>query len=97
MKIRHNEIEIIKENPFANCELGRKQYANVLTNVVNTYAEGFVLAINNEWGTGKTTFVKMWQQILNNESFPTIYFNAWENDFDNSPTVALMSEITMVR
>lgn len=93
MKIKHHEIEIPQENPFANCKLAREPYARVLTDIVNTYADGFVLAINNEWGAGKTTFVKMWQQQLENEGFQTIYFNAWENDFDSNPLVALMSEL----
>ena len=93
MKIKHHEIEISKETPFANCKLEREPYARVLTEIVNTYADGFVLAINNEWGAGKTTFVKMWQQQLKNEGFQTIYFNAWENDFDNNPLVAIMSEL----
>ena len=93
MKIRHKEIEIKAENPFANCKLDRKQYADILSDIVITYAEGFVLAINNEWGTGKTTFVKMWKQDLENCGFQTIYFNAWENDFDNNPLVAIMSEL----
>jgi len=93
MEIKHNEIEVIKENPFAECKLEREQYANILSKVINNYADGFVLAINNEWGTGKTTFVKMWQQALKNEGFKTIYFNAWENDFDNNSLVALMSEL----
>lgn len=96
MKIRHKEIEINPENPFANCKLDREQYAKVLSDIVSTFAEGFVLAINNEWGTGKTTFVKMWQQNLKNNGFQTIYFNAWENDFDNNSLVALMSELQML-
>lgn len=66
MKIKHHEIIPNKENPFAECKLGREPYARVLTDIVNTYADGFVLAINNEWGTGKTTFVKMWQLMLKN-------------------------------
>jgi len=93
MKIKHYEIGIPQENPFVNCKLAREPYARVLTDIVNTYADGFVLGINNEWGTGKTTFVKMWQQQLKNEGFQTIYFNAWENDFDSNPLVALMSEL----
>jgi hypothetical protein len=93
MKIKHKEIEIPESDPFANCKLAREPYANVLTNIVEMYADGFVLAINNEWGAGKTTFVKMWQQQLKNKGFQTIYFNAWENDFDNNPLVAIMSEL----
>lgn len=93
MNIKHHEIEITADNPFGNCKLNREPYAKVLTEVVRSYADGFVLAINNEWGTGKTTFAKMWRQQLKNEGFETIYFNAWENDFNNNPLVALMSEL----
>ncbi|MDR2148338.1 MAG: KAP family NTPase, partial [Tannerella sp.] len=93
MVIKHKDIEINSENPFEKCKLDRRHYASVLSDIVKTYAEGFVLAINNEWGTGKTTFVKMWQQDLKNNGFQTIYFNAWENDFGNNPLVALMSEL----
>jgi nucleoside-triphosphatase THEP1 len=96
MKLKHDEIEIPPDNPFAKCKLAREPYARVLTDIVNTYADGFVLAINNEWGTGKTTFVKMWEQQLKNEGFQTIYFNAWENDFDSNPLVALMSELEIL-
>ena len=55
--------------------------------------QGFVLAINNKWGTGKTTFVKMWKQHLSNEGFKTMYFNAWENDFDMEPLAAMLGEL----
>src|SRR3989339_2266062 len=93
MKAKHYDIEIDDPKvPFKNCKLGREQYANVLTNVVQTYADGFVLALNNEWGTGKTTFVKMWQQQLKNEGFKTLYFNAWENDFEKDILITLISE-----
>lgn len=93
MSIKHQEIEIVEGNPFANCELDRQQYANILTSIVSTYADGFVLAINNKWGAGKTTFVKMWEQDLKNKGYQTVYFNAWENDFENNPLTALMGEL----
>lgn len=93
MKIKHQELEIPAKNPFENCKLDRKKYALILTEIVNTYTDGFVIAINNEWGTGKTTFVKMWQKHLETQEFPTVYFNAWENDFDSNPLVAIMSEL----
>ncbi|WP_027078041.1 KAP family P-loop NTPase fold protein [Maribacter antarcticus] len=93
MKIKHNEIEIEQENPFANCKLDRQKYSSVLTNIINSYPYGFVLALNNKWGTGKTTFVKMWEQDLKNTDFQTLYFNAWENDFENNPLTALMGEL----
>jgi hypothetical protein len=91
--IKHSELEILEENPFENCRLDREKYAKVLTNIINSYSYGFVLAINNKWGTGKTTFVKMWEQDLKNKDYQTVYFNAWENDFENNPLTALMGEL----
>jgi len=94
LKLKHkHEIITNKEEPFENCKFKRKIYAEVLTSIVENYADGFVLAINNEWGTGKTTFVKMWQQHLENKDFKTLYFNAWENDYDSDPLVAILSEL----
>ena len=93
MAIKHNELIIKDENPFENCKLGRKKYADVLTSIVANYSEGFVLAINNEWGAGKTTFVKMWNQQLRNEGFRTLLFNAWENDFELNPLAAVLGEL----
>lgn len=93
MNIKHNDIIIDNKNPFLNCRLGREKYAHILTNIVSNYIDGFVLAINNEWGTGKTTFVKMWQKQLENEGFRTLYFNSWENDFDANPLIPIMAEL----
>jgi hypothetical protein len=35
----------------------------------------------------------MWQQQLNIDGFQTLYFNAWENDFEPNPLVALIAEL----
>jgi hypothetical protein len=93
IKLKHSEITIPKDSPFSNCQLKREQYAHLLTNLITSYSDGFVLAINNQWGTGKTTFIKMWEQSLKNKEIKTIYLNAWENDFDNNPLVAILSEL----
>ncbi len=95
MKLRHNDIVIPDDgsDPFVHCKLDRKKYAGVLTSIVSGYSDGFVLAIDNTWGTGKTTFVKMWRQHLKNEEFQTLYFNAWENDFQEEVIIALLSEL----
>jgi hypothetical protein len=93
MRIKHHDIVFDPQSPFANCKLDREKYAKILTSIVSTYADGFVLAINNEWGTGKTTFAKMWQQYMQNQDLKTLYFNAWENDFDINPIAAIMAEL----
>ncbi|MET0463513.1 MAG: P-loop NTPase fold protein [Chitinophagaceae bacterium] len=96
MNIRHQEIEIPTGDPFYGCVLDRKKYASILSSVIKTYSDGFVLALNSEWGTGKTTFVKMWRQQLENDGYSTLYFNAWENDFDTNPLTAILAEFKKV-
>lgn len=91
--MRHKDLEIDIEEPFDNCQLGREKYANVLSSIVDNDKDGFVLAIDGKWGTGKTTFVKMWRQKLENDGHKTLYFNAWENDFVSEPMVGILGEM----
>ena len=93
MSYINQKIDPLPGKPFGNCKLNREPYARVLTSIVKNFEKGFVLAIDAEWGTGKTTFVKMWRQYLIDRKFSTLYFNAWENDFENDVLVALISEL----
>lgn len=83
-------------DPFLDCRLDRKKYAEILTNIVLTYHRGFVLALSSDWGTGKTFFVKRWKKHLEHKEIQSIYFNAWENDFDNNALIALLAELQSV-
>jgi predicted KAP-like P-loop ATPase len=94
MKSKLERIKIDPENPFANCKLDRFQYALPLREIVKSYSDGCVLAINGKWGTGKTTFVKMWQEYLEKYDIRTLYYNAWENDFISDPLVSLLGELS---
>lgn len=93
MKFKHSDILIPQDDPFTNCKLDRQQYAIALTNIINNYEDNFVLAINSPWGTGKTTFVKMWDCSLQNNGYKTLYLNAWENDLLTDPTIAILGEL----
>lgn len=94
LKPRLEEIEIPAGNPFIHCALGRGQYAQILTDVVNVYGQsGCVMALEGQWGTGKTTFARMWQQYLADRNYPTLYFNAWETDYTTDPLIAMLAEL----
>lgn len=91
---KNKEFEITdKENPFKDDKLGRQQYAEVLTDVVEAYKGGAVIALNGAWGTGKTTFLKMWKQHLENTGFPVVYYNAWEDDICEEPMLSMLREL----
>lgn len=93
MKIKLSEIEIPESDPFLNDALKREENVEVLMQLISTLSGPFVLAIDSEWGTGKTTFLKMWMQQLSNQKIPFLYFNAWENDFSENALVSLIGEI----
>ena len=93
MKFKPTSIQILETEPFKWDLLNREDSAKALTDFVGNLEETFVLAIDSPWGSGKTTFLKMWLQYLRNEGFHCLYFNAWENDFSDSPLVSLIGEL----
>ena len=85
------------DNPFKDDKLNRGQYASILRSIADAYAyTNCVLSINGEWGTGKTTFVKMWQKYMEKYNYRTIYFNAWETDYIEDPFIAILGELQQV-
>lgn len=96
MKPRHRDLDISDIDPFANCKLNRKANAVILNKIIESYKDGFTLALNGEWGTGKTTFLNMWQKELTQNGYKTIYLNAWENDFVSEPLVSILGELKSI-
>ena len=93
IRLQPLEIDIPAEDPFKNDLLSRKEPAEVLTHLVGSIEGPCVLAVDAEWGAGKTTFLKLWAQHLRNNEFPVVEFNAWETDHSDDPFVALSSEL----
>lgn len=94
IKSRAIDIDVPKETPFINDKLEREKVATILTDIVSFYGQsGCVMALNGDWGSGKTTFVRMWRQSLNNGGFKTLYFNAWNSDYTDDPLFSLVSEL----
>lgn len=94
IRIQPYEVEVPETNPFENDRLNREKHIRILTQLTSSIEGPCVLAIDAPWGTGKTTFLKMWTQYLRNENFPVVQFNAWETDFSNDPFLALSAELT---
>lgn len=91
MKLDDFLIDI--NDPFKDCQLNRKTQADALLKLIPGFDKGGVIALNNKWGTGKTTFIKMFDAYLHINGYNSIYFNAWENDFEDNPLSALIAEL----
>lgn len=72
----------------------RGPFAKSLTNLVMQVEEPLVLGLYAKWGEGKSTFVEMWKRQLEKiNGVPTIYIDAFENDYFEDPFVCLTGEV----
>lgn len=93
VNLKTKTIDIRPDDPFKSDLLGRDKEIQNLTNFITNVNTPCVLAIDSRWGTGKTTFVKMWENYLKKQKISSIYFNAWETDYITEPLVSFLGEI----
>lgn len=86
-------IDATGKPSFRRDLLDRGQYIQSLTQVLLVAKGPFVMTLGSPWGTGKTTFVRMWQAYLAHEGTPSVLFNAWENDYVENPMLTLVAEM----
>ena len=85
------------EGAWAHDKFGRRELVEPLKRLILAEPDAaLTLAINSDWGTGKTWFLKMWQRdLLSGETpRPCVYFNAWSTDFADDPLIAFVESIT---
>lgn len=76
---------------------GRKKLHDIIMRVAtNAPDKSLVLALDDKWGNGKTSFVKMMESEINknhSDTFQVIYFDAFKSDYQSDPFVALTANI----
>jgi hypothetical protein len=89
-------------NVWSDDLLDRKKYARFLTKMVRRRCEplktgdkrrSFTMALDGDWGAGKTFFVQRWAHELRSEQLAVIEFDAWKCDSSSEPLIALIAEI----
>ena len=84
-------IEIPPDDVFRNDRLG-------LEPAIQEHSERLLasspqaIAIDAGWGSGKTTFMRLWAAYLRNEGVKVVQFNAWKFSLSD-PLDALTREI----
>jgi len=83
---------------FSNFDkFGLESFADELTKYIEVESkfvdESYVLSLNSEFGSGKSTFFEMWANKIKsaNNTFKVVYINAWESDFQGDPLLAIVS------
>ena len=74
----------------------RKQFGERLANLVRSCQDGIVIALDAQWGEGKSTFIKMWRGHIGQDvenPIKSLYFDAFANDYQKEPFLALAGEL----
>ena len=88
------EVEVNENNPWGDDVLERQKFAKPLTDLVNSAGDApFCIAVDGEWGGGKTFFLKRWRAEFSKQGNKAIYFNAWEDDFYADPLTAIIGQL----
>ncbi|EBP7146783.1 hypothetical protein AC205_23280, partial [Salmonella enterica] len=68
---------------------GRKKLHDIIMRVAtNAPDQSLVLALDDKWGNGKTSFVRMMESEINkkhSDKFEVIYFDAFKSDYQSDP------------
>lgn len=82
------------EDSFEKADLlNRKELADSLLSLFKVSSEPIVVALDDDWGTGKTYFLKLWEKMLTEEGIPVVYYNAFESDFSGDAFVTLAATL----
>ena len=93
MSLNVRPLEVDPKNPHAGDALDRKKDCLMLADLIEETGGPFTLAVDAEWGNGKTVFIRMLEAHLAKRGFRCVSFNAWECDFYDEPLAPLVAEI----
>jgi hypothetical protein len=91
------QIDLYNEGFGSKDLLARQPFGKQLSDLVERIEDPVVIAIDGDWGSGKSFFLKCWagaHQIENDGTAQTIYFDAFENDFLDNPLLSLTSALS---
>lgn len=96
----HPGGEIEMDKTFSGFDkFGLEPFADKLTTYLRVESqfvdESFVLSLNSEFGSGKSTFFEMWANKLKaaGNIFDVVFINGWESDFQGDPLLAIVSSL----
>lgn len=92
-----HEVDLYKEGFGEDDLLERASFGKSLSNFVEKVEDPLVVAIDGEWGQGKSFFLKRWvgaHTLQNNGKATMVYFDAFAHDYLDDPLTALVGVVT---
>jgi len=89
-----SDLPIGETGSIAKDGLNFQKYAEVLGEVAINTNGPFTIGIFGEWGTGKTSLMKLIESYLSkNNKVATIWFNAWRYEKEDEPLFPLLATV----
>ncbi len=85
---------INKSQPFAGDQLGRATLADKISKFIPRLRNGAVIAIDSQWGAGKSWFGRNWAAKLDQDGHKVAFIDAFEQDYTEDPFLPIAAELS---
>ena len=83
--LKSEELPVSTDDPYRGDLLSREDFGDGLSKLIDFGSGTGVVLIDGGWGSGKTTFLKMWTQKARNQGKVVAMVNAWDGDYRENP------------
>ncbi|PXF56286.1 MAG: hypothetical protein C4B59_17130, partial [Candidatus Methanogaster sp.] len=77
-------------------KLGFKDYADGVIDIIENISKEdtpFTIGIFGSWGSGKSSFMQIMENILQSMSYETVFFRSWEYGNEEKPWIPFMIKV----
>ena len=86
MELKNDECALVDA-------LGRGGLTKGLTRIAELAETPMTVGIYGPWGSGKSTLMRLVQSELEERDYKTVWFNAWQHQYDERPALALVQKL----
>lgn len=90
-----SRLRILVDGPPKPPLLDFDKYRAALVEVILNSEPRFTMGIFGDWGTGKTTLMRLMKESLDSENILTVWFNAWR--YEQEKTLAVVPLLRTIR
>ncbi len=89
-------VEVDDKDIFANDKLNFESVVKNIAILLSRVQKPYTVGIFGDWGAGKTSFMKMLQQLLeqDDKKFATCWFDAWKYETEDNLILPLLHQVS---